>query len=145
MGTVVVERDGDQLWLGVVWSHEWWEPVVVVAHGEVVHAYFTNDGVEVHVEAWIGRRRIRSETWRVEPRDRPYDGRVSCGFGDVGVLVEGEVARVMSVEEVDGVETVVDVEVGASVRVRFLTDEAGWLMEAWGDGEQVVADCRRIE
>ncbi|MFV2039869.1 MAG: hypothetical protein ACC660_06460, partial [Acidimicrobiales bacterium] len=29
VGTVVLERDGDQLWLGVSWNHSWWEPVVV--------------------------------------------------------------------------------------------------------------------
>ncbi len=145
VATVVVERDGDQLWLGVLWTHEWWEPVMVVSHGEVVHAYFTNDGVEIHVQAWIEGRRIVSESWVVEPERRPYDGRVSCGFGDVGIVVEGNVAHVMSLEEVEGVEAVVDVEVGETVRVRFITAEETWLMEAWGDGERVVAECVRLE
>ncbi len=145
VGRVVVEREGDSLWLGVLWSHQWWDAVIVKSTGNKVHAYFTNDGVEHHVRAWMGDIKIKHETWVVKPEIQAYDGTVSCGFGNVGILVEGNIARVMSVQNVEGVETNVLKEVGEVVRVKFITSEAVWIMEAWGNGEAVVAECGRVE
>ncbi len=145
VGKVVVERDGEKLYLGVVWNHEWYDPVVVSPKGAKVHAYFTNDGVEHHVRAWIKGTKIKHETWVVEPEVAAYDGTVSCGFGTVGVLVEGNVARVMSVQEVEGVEAKILTEVGEVVRVRFTTEDAVWVLEAWGNGEEVLSECGQSE
>lgn len=144
VGKVVVERDGEKLWLGVLWSHEHYDAVVVVDHGKEVHAYFTNDGVEHHVRAWIKGPYIKHEKWVVEPEIAPYDGTVGCGFGNVGILVEGHIARVMSVQEVEGVEWQIDKEVGEVVKVRFFADGEEWLMEAWGTGDAVVAECGQV-
>ena len=141
VGKVVVERDGEKLWLGVLWSHDYYDAVVVVEHGKEVHAYFTNDGVEHHVRAWIKGAKIKHEKWVVEPESEPYDGTVNCGFGNVGVLVEGNIARIMSVQEVEGVEWVIKKEVGEVVKVKFYTEDGDWIMEAWGNGETVVAEC----
>ena len=141
VGKVVVERDGEKLWLGVLWTHDYYDAVVVVEHGTKVHAYFTNDGVEHHVRAWIKGAKIKHEKWVVEPEVEPYDGTVNCGFGNVGVLVEGNIARIMSVQEVEGVEWVIKKEVGEVVKVKFYTEDGDWLMEAWGNGETVVAEC----
>ncbi len=145
VGEVVVERDGDKLWLGVTWTHDFYDAVVVVEHGKKVHAYFTNDGVEHHVKAWIKGNKIKHEKWIVEPEIEPYDGSVTCGFGNVGILVEGNIARVMSVQEVEGVEVIIDKEVGEVVRIRFITEEEAWIMEAWGNGSEVVAECGQLE
>ena len=80
----------------------------------------------------------------VEPEIEPYDGTVNCGFGNVGVLVEGNIARIMSVQEVEGVEWVIKKEVGEVVKVKFFTEDGDWIMEAWGNGETVVAECGQI-
>ena len=144
VGKVVVERDGEKLWLGVLWTHDYYDAVVVVEHGKEVHAYFTNDGVEHHVRAWIKGAYIKHEKWVVEPEIEPYDGTVNCGFGNVGVLVEGNIARIMSVQEVEGVEWVIKKEVGEVVKVKFFTEDGDWIMEAWGNGETVVAECGQI-
>lgn len=144
VGKVVVERDGEKLWLGVLWSHDYYDAVVVVEHGKEVHAYFTNDGVEHHVRAWIKGAYIKHEKWVVEPEVEPYDGTVNCGFGNVGVLVEGNIARIMSVQEVEGVEWVIKKEVGEVVKVKFYTEDGDWILEAWGNGETVVAECGQI-
>lgn len=143
VGRVVVEREGEKLWLGVTWHHQWWTAVVVVEYGPEVHAYFTNDGFEYHVRAWASPHRIKHETWVVEPETAAYDGWVSCGFGAVGVLVEGNIARVMSVEEHEGSDWVIVTEVGEVVKVKFVTAEQTWILEAWGDGRQVVSSCRQ--
>lgn len=144
VGKVVVERDGEKLWLGVLWSHDYYDAVVVVEHGKEVHAYFTNDGVEHHVRAWIKGAKIKHEKWVVEPEIQPYDGTVGCGLGNVGILVEGNIARIMSVQEVEGVEWVIEKEVGEVVKVRFFAEGEEWLMEAWGNGEAVVAECGQV-
>jgi hypothetical protein len=141
VGKVVVEREESTLWLGVLWSHDFYDAVVVSSTGAEVHAYFTNDGFEHHVRAWIKGPKIKHETWVVEPEIVAYDGTVTCGFGNVGVLVEGNVARVMSVQAVEGVEATIVTEVGEVVRVRFATEDAVWIMDAWGNGESVVSEC----
>ena len=145
VGRVVVERDGDKLWLGVLWSHQWWDDVVVTEHGAEVHAYFTNDGFEHHVRAWIKGAKIKHEKWVVEPEIQAYDGSVGCELGAVGVLVEGNVARVMSVQEVEGVEATILIEVGEVVRVRFETEEGTWILDAWGNGSEVLHECGPAE
>ena len=144
VGKVVVERDGEKLWLGVLWHHEYYDPVVVTDHGTLVHAYFTNDGVEHHVKAWIEGAKIKTKKWVVEPQVAPYDGAVSCGLGNVGVLVEGNIARIMSVQELDGVEWEIKKEVGEYVKVKFFAEDGQWLLKAWGNGESVVAECTQV-
>ncbi len=144
VGKVVVERDGEKLWLGVLWSHEYYDAVVVTEHGTLVQAYFTNDGVEHHVKAWIEGAKIKTKKWVVEPQVEPYDGTVSCGLGNVGVLVEGNIARIMSVQEVEGVEWEIKKEVGEYVKVKFYAEGEQWLLEAWGNGESVVAECTQV-
>lgn len=144
VGKVVVERDGDKLFLAVTWSHDFFDAIVVSGKGKKVHAYFTNDGFEYHVKAWIKSTKIKHETWIVEPEVAAYDGTVTCGFGNVGVLVEGNIARVTSVQNVEGVEATILKEVGEVVRVKFVTDEATWKLEAWGNGEVVVSECGQV-
>lgn len=145
VGKVYVDREGDTLWLSVGWTHEAYQAVVVADHGTEVSAYFYKDGVEHHVRAWIKGKKIKYETWVVQPEGGSYDGSVTCGFGSVGVTVVGGVATITSVQDVEGVEWVVDKESGEVVKVRFFVEDQVWLLEAWGDGEAVVSECGRIE
>jgi hypothetical protein len=143
-GRVVVEREGDKLWLAILSTHEYFDGVIVSSTGTKVHAYFTNDGFEHNVRAWIKGAKIKHETWIVEPKIASYDGTVSCGFGNVGVLVEGNIARVKSVQEVEGIEAVIKIEVGEWVRVKFFVEDEVWVLDAFGNGEEVLRECGQI-
>lgn len=136
-GQVVVNRDGDLLYLSVQWSHEWWDAVVVTGEGTLVQAYFTNDGVEKHVKAWIEGNSIVSQTWVVEAEVAPYSGTAFSEFGSYEVLVEGSVAQITSISPNEGVTYEIYQEAGEWVKVRFITGEGDWWVKAWGNGSGI--------
>jgi hypothetical protein len=142
-GAVLVERVGesDVLTLSVLWSHDWWEPAVSTAEGTKVHAYFTNDGVNKHVEAWTEGPYIKHKTWYEEPPVEPYSGEVVCEFGTFSVTVEAGIATITAVTAAEGVTATVIKETGEIVKVQYDTGTEIWLVKAWGNGTEVVYEA----
>lgn len=147
VGSVVVERVGESSTLGlaVSWTHEWYDAVIVSSSGELVHAYFTNDGYEKHVKAWTDGPEIVHETWIVEPELESYSGTVDCSFGSFEVLVEGNIARITSITAVEGVTATILKEVGEYVKVEYRTDTETWHGKAWGNGSEIVSEWYEVE
>jgi hypothetical protein len=134
VAVVVVEREGETLWIDVAEVHEWWEPVVTRYTGPSVAAHVANDGVEHHVEASVnGGGELVWETWTVEHPFFDQWVEVS-GVGAVRVLVEANTIRVTRTEAAEGFVADVEVELadgGDAVVVAFRGEGVTVIVRVW--------------
>ena len=148
VGAVVIEREDAEspLWLGVTWTADGYEAVVVTQTGTTVEAYFVGELYEKHVQAWADGNQISYETWYIElagesEAEAPYTDTIVCEFGAIVVSVANGTATVESVTANEGVGYEILVEVGEYVKVLYETDSEVWIIKAWGSEGEVVYDA----
>ncbi len=149
IGKVVVERDGDLLWLGIKSAADGFTATVLKEHGTKVEAIFVSDAWEKHVKAWIDGPSIKYDTWYVEVAPAFQTRKEISVYGHGTVVVEriGESAKlVLAVTWADnGFSPTVITETGPVVEAVLVSDAWEKHVRAWTDGPSIRYELWAVE
>jgi hypothetical protein len=149
IGKVVVERDGDQLWLGIKSAVDGFTATVLKEHGTKVEAIFVSDTWEKHVKAWIDGPYIRYDTWYVEVAPAFQTRKEISVYGHGTVVVEriGDSANlVLDVTWAEaGFTPTVITETGPVVEAVLVSDAWEKHVRAWTDGPSIGYELWAVE